>query len=119
MFTVLFYSHGSCHPEFKIKATSSKHSWFSPPVTSGSNFHFDNLLQRKLELEAGTRGSSIETVGIRLPFWVVCTALAVYSSFLTLLQPVFTWNSSLLSPLCLTAGANRIETDAYVDFICL
>lgn len=54
MFTVLFYSHGSCHPEFKIKATSSKHSWFSPPVTSGSNFHFDNLLQRKLELEAGT-----------------------------------------------------------------
>lgn len=53
MFTVLFYSHGSCHPKFKIKDSSSTHSWFSHPVTSGSNFYFYSPLQRELELKAG------------------------------------------------------------------
>ena len=67
MFTVLFYSHGSCHPKFKIKASSSKHSWFSHPITSGSNFYFYSPLQRELELEAGTEVPQLEQWVLSFP----------------------------------------------------
>lgn len=74
MFTVLFFSHGSCHPKFKIKATSSKHSWLSHNFSSGSNFYFySNSLQR-VRNRSRNRGFSIGAMGVIFSFWVVGTA---------------------------------------------
>lgn len=115
MFTVLFFSHGSCHPKFKIKATSSKHSWLSHNFSSGSNFYFYNSLQRELEIEAGTEVSQLEQWVLYFPSeWSAQHSCPIFI-FLMLVQPIFTWISSLLSPLCPTGGARRTEAYAYVD----
>lgn len=115
MFTVLFFPHRSCHPNFKIKATSSKHSWFSHHFTSGSNFYFYNSLQRELEIEARTEVSQLEQWVLYIPSgWSAQHELSTLQ-FLTLVQPVFTWNSSHLSPLRTAEGASRRETCTYVD----
>ena len=95
MFTLLFYSHDSCHPRFKIKVRSSKHSWFSHPIPLAPTFIF--TAHCKVRIRSKNRGSSLGTVGIILSSWVVCIAPAL-SSFLTPFQPVFTWSSPFLLP---------------------
>ena len=96
MFTVLFYSHDSYHPRFKIKVSTSKHSWFSHPIPLAPAFIF--TAHWKVRIRSKNRGSSLGTVGNILSLWVVCTVPAL-SSFLTPFQPVFTWSSPFLSAL--------------------
>lgn len=85
--------------KLKIKATSSKQSWFSHTVDSGSSFYFYSPLQTELELETGTEVLQLEQWVLYFASgWSAQCQLSL-SSFLILAQTLFTWNSSSVSPL--------------------
>lgn len=96
-----------------------------PPVLNIHGFHIILVLAptfiftvthcRELEIEAGTEVSQLEQWVLYFPSgWSAQHSCPIFI-FLMLVQPIFTWISSLLPTLCSTEGARRTEAYAYVD----